>query len=253
MLHNPHLSGGPFFWQGGPQGVLLVHGFTATVAEVRPLAETLHTAGYTVAGPLLPGHYTHPDDLNRVSWRDWTAAIDNAYTQLAATCQTVIAGGESTGGLLSLYLAAHHPEIAALLLYAPALRLQSSRQDRLRLYLSAPFVRWVPKRALDDNPFWQGYPVNPLKGIIQLLRLQRQVTPLLGQVRQPLLLVQGRLDQTVAPEVPDLIANHVASPVKEIHWMEHSAHCVIIDKEREQVEQITLEFLQRVCPPPAYL
>ena len=63
MILNPHLEGDSFFWEGGEVGILLIHGFTATTAEVRPLAEFLHKNGYTVAGPLLPGHYTKPDDL----------------------------------------------------------------------------------------------------------------------------------------------------------------------------------------------
>ncbi len=47
-LRNPHLEGEPFFWEGpgsGPAGVLLVHGYTATPAEVRPLAQALWRAG----------------------------------------------------------------------------------------------------------------------------------------------------------------------------------------------------------------
>jgi len=34
-LVNPELEGGDFFWQGGADGVLLLHGLTATTAEVR--------------------------------------------------------------------------------------------------------------------------------------------------------------------------------------------------------------------------
>ena len=41
LIKNPHLKGGPFFWGAGPTGILLVHGFTATTAEVRPLAQAL--------------------------------------------------------------------------------------------------------------------------------------------------------------------------------------------------------------------
>jgi carboxylesterase len=244
-LHNPHLDGSPFFWQNGPVGILLVHGFTATVAEVRPLAEQLHAAGYSVAGPLLPGHYSHPADLNQVSWRDWTRTVEEALQQLAAVCPTVIAGGESTGGLLTLHLAIHHPELAALLLYAPALRLTLRRRDVARMYLAAPFIPWTPKASLDSDGMWQGYPVNPLRGAIQLLRLQAQVRPRMQQIRQPVLIVQGRLDTTVHPSVPETITQQVGSSLKELHWMQNSAHCVILDRERQQVFEITRIFLEK--------
>ena len=58
---NPELEGGSFFWKNGETGVLLLHGLTATTAEVRPLAKSLLKEGYTVSGILLPGpvSYTH--------------------------------------------------------------------------------------------------------------------------------------------------------------------------------------------------
>jgi len=245
-LHNPQLEGGPFDWPAGPQGILLVHGFTATSAEVRPLAKRLHAAGYSVAGPLLPGHYTRPEDLNRVHWQDWVQACEETYHHLQANCQQVVMGGESAGGLLALYLASRHPEAAAVLVYAPALRLTLSPWDALRLRLASPFVPWMPKQNMDADTLWQGYPVNPLKGTLQLLALQRQVAPHLGKIRQPILIMQGRLDQTVHASVPDLIASGVQSRVVEKYWLPQSAHCVLLDREFDQVTELTLKFLARV-------
>ena len=65
-MKNPQLDGEDFFVQGNSTGILLIHGFTATTTEVRLLAENLHHVGFTVAGPLLPGHGTHPEDLKIV-------------------------------------------------------------------------------------------------------------------------------------------------------------------------------------------
>ena len=249
MLRNPHLEGDPFFWEGGPEGVLLIHGFTATTAEVLPLARHLHGRGYTVAGPLLPGHKARPADVNRYGWGDWARTVEEAYRNIAVRCQRVVVGGESTGGLLALYLAQQHPEIAAILAYAPALRLAMRRRDIIQLYLSSPFLASVPKRpgpptAADD--LWQGYTVNPLKGVIALLRLQRQVRPGLARITQPILIVQGRLDQTVHPDVPQTIYDGVRSTVKELHWMDRSSHCVILDQEREKIFEMTAQFLAHV-------
>ena len=249
VLYNPHLEGEAFYWAGGDQGVLLIHGFTATTAEVRPLGKILNQHGYTVSGPLLPGHNTHPDDLNRVSWKDWVEAVETAYQHLKSSCRTVFLGGESTGGLLALFLAIQHPEAAGILAYAPALRLTISRYDTLRLHIFAPFKASVPKQSIDGSDRWQGYPVNPLKGTLQLLKLQEVVYPRLSEIKQPLLVVQGRLDTTVHPDVPELIASQVSSKVKEIHWMEHSAHTVILEGELDEVGVITLEFLARIAAP----
>ncbi len=249
-LYNPQLEGNPFFWQGGETGILLFHGLTATPAEVIPLAKFLHGQGYTVAGPLLPGHGTTPDDLNRVHWREWTDTAENSFRHLADTCRTVVVGGESTGALLALYLAARHTEIAAVLAYAPAIQLALSRWDVLKTYFFAPFIRAVPKPGLGDSgsDLWQGYPVNPLKGVIQLFKLQKVIRRMLGQVSQPLLVVEGANDKTISPDSAEIIAQYVASREIERHMMPASGHVVLLDSEREQVFAITLKFLARVLP-----
>lgn len=249
-LHNPELLGEEFYWSGGPVGILLCHGFTATTAEVRPLARCLHAAGYTVAGPLLPGHNTTPEDLNRVRWQDWVETFDAMLERLYARCEAVVVGGESTGGLLSLYHAIHDPRPAAILAYAPALRLTLKPVVQILLRLMAPFKTSWAKRNMRSGTPWQGYRVNPLKGTLQLIQLQKQVDPFLSQIYQPLLIIQGRQDITVHPGVPERIASRVASPIKEIHWMENSPHTVIVDQELDQVARITLQFLKDAGLPP---
>ena len=248
-IHNPHLEGEAFSWPGGSDGVLLIHGYTATTAEVRLLAHDLHQRGYAVSGPLLPGHHTTPEDANRHTWRDWVAAMETAYRELAARCERVIAGGESTGALLALYLASEHPEIAAVLAYAPALRLNLRTRDAVRLRLVAPFVPYLPKGSLDAADLWQGYPVNPLRGAVQLLNFERVVRPRLPQISQPILIMQGKLDTTVHASAPQTIYDEVRSAVKELYWLESSAHTVIIDRERELVFGVTARFIERVLKP----
>jgi carboxylesterase len=251
MLKNPHLEGDPFTWEGGPTGVLLVHGLAATTAEVRPLARFLYGRGYTVAGPLLPGHNTTPEDANHYRWRDWVRCVEVAHRELAARCPRVIAGGESTGALLALHLASEHPEIAAVLLYAPALRLTLRRRDVALLYLMAPFKPYLAKRprvnsmSSSGDQLWRGYSVNPLKATIELLRLQRVVRARLPRVQQPILIMQGRNDSTVHPSAPETVYREVGSTVKEIHWFDRSAHKVILDDEREQAFALTARFIEK--------
>jgi carboxylesterase len=244
-LHNAHLEGASFVWEGGRVGVLLSHGYTATTAEVRLLGRALHQAGYTVVGTLLPGHGTTPAEMNRCGWESWAGAMEDSYQALAARCERVFVGGESMGALLALYLAGQHPEIAGILAYAPALKIA-----RLTAFLArclAPFVPHVSKKQLDKlNKNWQGYPVNPVPALVQLCRLQNEVSRRLPSIKQPLLIVQGRLDIDIDLRGVDLLYQRVGSTVKELHWMENSNHVVILDGELEQVVDVTLDFMQRV-------
>jgi carboxylesterase len=58
--------------------------------------------------------------------------------------------------------------------------------------------------------------------------------------------MQGRLDPTVHPQSPQIIYDQVSSSIKELHWLEHSTHCIILDKERDLAASMTLDFLNRV-------
>jgi carboxylesterase len=247
-LQNPHLEGSSFTWEGGPTGILLLHGFGATTAEVRPLAQLLHQGGYTVCGPLLPGFGTTPEEANRCRWGDWAAAALSAYQRLAESCQTVFVGGESMGGLLALYLASQQPQIAGLLLYAPAVK-TNARFAPLVAQLLSPFIRTVGKNPVSTpttDARWQGYQVYPLPAAAQMFKLARQVRRRLPAIQQPLLIIQGRRDLSVDPSVPEMIASQSRSRIKEIHWMENSTHCVILDSELEQVAELSLRFVERV-------
>jgi carboxylesterase len=248
-LRNPHLDGKSFYLSAGPIGVLLSHGFTATTTEVRLLAKALHDAGYTVAGPLLPGHGATPQEMNRCRWQDWTAALEGVYKRLQADCDRVVIGGESLGGLLALYLASQHPEAAAVLTYAPAIKTTHLWIMKFISPALSLLVKTIPKRQ--DSPtyadaYWQGYKVNPVPAAVQLFRLQSIVRKRLNRISQPLLVIQGRLDPTVSPEVPEILRQGVSSAITEVHWLENSTHCVILDAEWEQAAQITLRFLERV-------
>ncbi len=250
-IKNANLAGGSFFWKGGPVGVLLSHGYMATAAEVRLLANALHERGYTVSGPLLPGHGATPQELNRCRWQDWTAAIEEAYQRLAQRCEHVFVGGESMGGLLVLYTASHHPEIAGVMAYATALKIYDRVGEKL-VPLIHPFIPFMePDNDKPPNaatPRWQGYRVRPLHALNEMLKLQSVVRARLSRISQPILIMQGRLDTAVAAEAPQMIHEGVSSEDRHIHWLEKSTHCLLLDQEWEKAAKLTLNFIEDVLP-----
>lgn len=244
-LHNNHLDGDAFFLKGGDVGIFLSHGFTATAAEIRFLAERFHAAGYTVSAPLLAGHGTKPEDLNQTEWQEWVKQGEAALAELFKVCRKVWVAGESMGGILALYLASQNPSVQGMILYAPAIRLKMSFIDKLKVRLGSLFVSEVPRDSLDCDSSWQGYPALPLKGIIQLLRFQKAAERELPKIHQPVLVFQGRLDETVAENAGDVIFDAVASTVKEQHWMEKSSHVIALDVEQARVAELSLDFIAK--------
>lgn len=241
-IKNPHLEGDDFFWPGNAIGVLMIHGFTATTAEVRPLGKILHEAGYTIAGPLLPGHGTHPDDLNRARWPMWVERVKQSYENLLNHCQTVYVAGESMGGLLTLELASQHPEIAGLFLFAPAIKVPILWTSRLLW----PFMKYKSKGlddGEDDGLAWKGYTVNPLRAAVELHKLQQRVQRKLADIKQPVAIFTGEHDDTIAPDSAEFILQRIGSDVKYHTHLGASGHCVILDHELDQIATQVLSLI----------
>src|SRR5579875_2112888 len=87
----------PFAADGGRVGVVVSHGFTGTPASMRPWAEHLAAAGYTVRLPLLPGHGATWRETNQTRWPQWYATVEAAFQELRERCETVFAVGLSMG------------------------------------------------------------------------------------------------------------------------------------------------------------
>ena len=161
---RPELTGGRKI------GVLVVHGFTGSPASMRPWAEDLVSRGYAVEMPLLPGHGTRWQDMNKVTWADWVATVEGAFDKLAAENDAVVAVGLSMGGALSLRLAADRgEELAGLVLVNAAV--DTMRKDKVLLPLLKHIVPAFPgirndikKPGMDEI----AYPVIPLKAAAQM-------------------------------------------------------------------------------------
>ncbi|MFA5836475.1 MAG: alpha/beta fold hydrolase [Bellilinea sp.] len=251
IFENPQLDGSTFSLNGSSDtGVLLSHGFTSTTVEVRPLAEFLHRAGYSVMAPLLPGHGTRPEDALKVHKADWLRTADQAYQSLKTRTRRVVVGGESMGALLALHLASMYPEIAGVVTFAPAIHVSG----QWRAVLLAPFVKIQPKYYLQDENSsppadilpWQGYNVLPIPAVAQFFWLQQQVRRELKSVRQPALIFQGKLDGTIDPDGAKVVLNQLGSPDKKLVWLENSGHTLLLGREYNQIYQDTLAFIQRV-------
>jgi carboxylesterase len=131
-----------------------------------------------------------------------------------------------------------------LLIYAPAFRIPPV--NVALAHILWPFVPYVNKKRIEPVDRWQGYKVNPVPALVQLLKLQREVKRLLPRILQPLLLIQGRLDIDIDLRGVDMLYQKIGSSHRELHWMENSRHTVILDDEFDQVAELTLQFVEKV-------
>jgi carboxylesterase len=225
----------------GPVGVLLVHGFTGSVAETRPMGEYLAKQGLAVRCPLLPGHGTQPQDLTHIRWQAWVDQVELALRDLSGKCGSVFVGGLSLGSLLTLWLGASHSEVAGLIAMAPAIKVQN-RLMPLTLVLRHLF-EYSPFGPMGDTDLGDPaanerswcYDQLPLCGAAEVYLLQRRVNSILSRIHQPILIFQGRRDAHLQPRAAQVLYDRVASTDKTLVWLEKSGHNLLIDGERESV------------------
>ncbi|AKQ63170.1 Lipase LipU [Myxococcus hansupus] len=210
----------PFELGRGEDVCLLLHGFTGSPWDVRPLGEALAARGLRVVAPRLPGHGTTPQALLHVTWRDWQAAAERALHALNRG-RGVFVAGLSMGALLALGLAARNPEaVRALTLVAPAVRFRGPRMFLIRQLARTPVLEWThpwvaktgtdisDPEALAEAPVLPAFPVARLR---DLCTLQTLAIPDAARVRCPTLVAVAEQDHVVDPEGGRWLARRLTS------------------------------------------
>lgn len=224
----------PFDLQGGPHGVLLIHGFTGSAAHMRLIGEELHRRGYTVKGINLPGHATSMEDMARTTWQDWLQAAKRAVLEMKETCEKVSVAGLSMGGVLSLLLAEQMDVTCAMPISAP-MAVQNRFMPLAKV--AALFVKTVwwgsdeGRAGLMDMNYHYGYPGFPTKCAADLSRLIHMARRNLHCITCPVLAVQSRADETISADSADVIVQGVSSEKKAALWLEKVPHVCTISPE----------------------
>ena len=143
----------PYSAPGGPNGALVVHGFTGTPQSMRGLAEAFAAAGYAVELPLLPGHGTSVDDMEHFTVADWMEAVERTYEELAGRCEQVVVAGLSMGATLATWLVTRHPEIAGLVVINGAFAPPDPNVREGLEQLVAQGIKRIPGPGNDHDPW----------------------------------------------------------------------------------------------------
>ncbi|HXX90589.1 MAG TPA: alpha/beta fold hydrolase [Acidimicrobiales bacterium] len=243
----------PFSHDGGPLGVLVLHGFTGSPQSVRPQAEALAAAGYTVELPLWPGHGTSVEDMIPTRWPDWSEAAEAAFRDLAGRCDAVALFGLSMGGTLACWLAEHHPEIRGLCLVNPMVDPPAeSFRDVLRAMLEggAEVAPGVGSDIAMAGRQELAYPGTPLAAALSLFEGVDTVAAHLGQISCPVLVLSSREDHVVPSSSSDVLCAGVAGPAERV-WLEKSYHVATLDHDEAEICHRAVEFAGRVLGAPS--
>ncbi len=246
---EPILPGAePFFFEGNDIGVLVSHGFTGTPQSMRFVGEALHRrGGYTVLGPLLPGHGTSPEAMARSTAHQWVGAIDEALATLRRRCRRIFMTGLSMGGSLSLLMAARHADIAGIVPVNACVQLGSADLAALVFDPAAPpFIPGIGSDIQQPGVTELAYDRTPVAALGQGLMLFTVARDLLPRVRCPVLVLQSDEDHVVPPVNGELILAGLGSTDKTLERLHRSYHVATLDHDKELIVERTHAFIERL-------
>src|SRR4051812_3244549 len=214
-------------------GVLLVHGFTGSPASMKPWAESLAEQGYAVEVPLLPGHGTRWQDLNRVTWTDWYREAEAAFDRLRADCEAVVVAGMSMGGSVALRLAEMRgDQVSGVVLVNPFVASMRTELHLLPVLKHViPSLRGVINDIKKPDQDEHGYHRLPLKGLAEVTSMWKVVVPDLRLVGQPVLYFRSNDDHVIDVSSSPTILHGVSSAEIEERILERSYHVATLDHD----------------------
>ena len=242
----------PYSATGDARGALVLHGFTGNPQSMCGLALALADAGFTVELPLLPGHGTDVSDMVPTRWPQWCEAAADAYTALSARCDAVVIVGLSMGGSLAVWLAEHHPDVAALSLVNPLVTPpDAATTDFIQAMIDAgdEVAPGIGSDIAKEGAVESAYPELPLEAALSLFEGVAEVEALLGSVTCPVLLFSSTQDHVVDPRSGEVLKAGVKGPVEQV-VLEKSYHVATLDFDKDEIEARTVEFLTGVLPAP---
>jgi len=240
---------------GSDLGVLLIHGFLASPAEVRPFGEKLQAAGHTVLGVRLKGHGTSPWDLRERSWEDWFASVERGLHILRGLCREVCIVGFSTGGALGLLQAARAPdEVLAVASVCAPIKFRNKNMRFVPLMHGANrVVRWLsryegvmPFRPNESEHPHINYRNMPIRSLYELTRLVGRLKDELSRLQCPVSIIQSAADHVVDPASATIAYDRLCTEEKEIHWVESERHG-ILNEDVGHTHEILLNFVNNAA------
>ncbi|MFD2922652.1 alpha/beta hydrolase [Halobacillus naozhouensis] len=235
----------PFTFEAGDRAVLLLHGFTGHSADVRMLGRFLQKHGYTSHAPIYRGHGQELEALIDVTPEQWWTDVKDALTHLRELGYSQIAvAGLSLGGVLGLKLAYSEPIKGIVTMCAPMFfdnetQLTQGFQFKAKQYKQLEgkdkdTIEAEVQQLLDESE-------DMFKQLGQFItRVHDEV----DQIYTPAFIVQAEEDEMINTESANYIYEQLESDQKDIKWYKNSGHVITMDKEKEQLHEDILAFLE---------
>ena len=247
---KPYIPGAePIVLDGGPRGVLILHGFGDTPQSVARLASVFHANGWTVRAPALRGHGSTLLAFTKARAGEWFDDARNALRQLQSRCNSVVIIGQSMGGALATVLAAEE-RVDALVLLVPFCGMSPRGRAIARFHrvvsLFKPHLRSRSDSSILDPIARRsalGRGITTPRLLHELLLVVRRARKSAGRVRVPALVIHSRRDPRISISDANEAFKRLGSAEKRLEWVERSGHVISVDYDRDWVAKCALEWM----------
>lgn len=235
-----------FYLKGNSVGVMLIHGFSGSPAEMKGLGDYLNGMGYTVLGIKLAGHGSDLKRMASTLLSDWMESAEDGYKRLIQDCKKVFIVGFSMGGLLTVELAKKVSPAGIVVMSPPMLNMRWLEHI---IPVARFFKPWYVIGERSDPPMYKppytcvAYPKVPTKSTIEFLKLIKIVRSG-SNVETPTLIIQGLLDKTIPKRSGRELLSLIQSKDKRLLHFEESDHMVILNRDRDEVWKVTGDFIK---------
>jgi carboxylesterase len=240
---------GGIWLEAGRDAVLLLHGFGDTPQSLAFLAHFLHSHGWSVYAPLLPGHGRSLSAFRLSGADGWLAGARAAWERLEGCGGRLALLGQSMGGALAALLVAEGARPGALVLLAPYLfpprTVQLLAKGNWLLRVCTPYIPSLGGASIKDleaRVQSLGHRVTPVRLIPQLCRLASAARQTLSEITVPTLLIQSPHDNRLPKEAALRTLALLGTVDKRLLWV-GGGHVVSADIARQAVARATLDWL----------
>jgi esterase/lipase len=258
-----------------PYSIVYIHGYTASWAEGQPVHQNLAKQfGCNLYLARTEGHgLDTPDAMKDITPATYLESGERALAIGKTLGEKVIVVGTSMGGMMTLYLASKHPEIAGIVLYSPCIELFDPKGK----LITGPWGQQVldkvfpdqhvhnKKETVERSKYWyETYHTNGLL-TLQTVLDNYATAETFAKVKQPTFLGyyfkdDTHQDQTVSVAAQLRMFDELGTPAdkkRKQAFPEAGAHVIaseLTTKEWPAVQMATTKFLTEVMgvkPAPA--
>ena len=249
------------------KAILLLHGMTGEPTELYYLGKYLHSLGFDVYIPELPGHCQGTEAIKRATWQDWLNFSFEEYDRLKKEYDNVYVSGVCLGAVLALCIAIEREDLEKIACLSTTLFLDGWSIPKIIVLLPVAmysvikfFYAWPETSSLgvknekvrekvqkaiekDDATTLDCFPALT---ILQMLRLSRYTRKRLNKVKSKVLLMHSERDDICSTKSADIVYKKISSKIKEYIKLKDSYHLIVLDDEKDFVFKKTGDFFMGI-------